>query len=155
MSLGKPVSIVRVSIASHRTSPCYSLKTFLFCWPLCLQLLTNKLKKKFGKVFKEIRKRRGSVINSNDRGLRMMNFTQNSRYITTWRKISFVWVLVLEHKLQKDWVSSTKEEPPRSRQQNLTAVPRLQQWVLVSCNGYNLDAWEHDEKLGARKFQLW
>lgn len=44
MSLGKPASIVRVSIAFHRTSPGYSRKTFLFCRPLYLWMLLKKLK---------------------------------------------------------------------------------------------------------------
>ena len=44
MSLAKPASIARVSIAFHQTSPIYSRKTFLFCRPLCLWMLSNKLK---------------------------------------------------------------------------------------------------------------
>ena len=72
MSLAKPASIARVPIASHRTSPIYSRKTFLFL-PSFVPMDAFEQVKNSGKTSKKSANAE-VVINSNDKGLQMMNF---------------------------------------------------------------------------------
>ena len=79
MSLAKPASIARVSIASHRTSSIYSRKTFLFCSPLCLWMLSNKLK------IRESHQRNLQTLKLENmtRNSELQNFTPDNRCCTS------------------------------------------------------------------------
>ena len=85
------------------------------------------------------------VINSIDKGLRMMNFVHELQvYNNVEKNIIYLhtccWASYKRSVKYKVKLIINKRGTPKIQAAKCEIMSRLQQWVLLSCNGYNLEA---------------